>query len=102
MDRNILKKTLHEQATPMAEAVKNKLAYLQGDDVFLNSDEQHSEPLFTDLLMTQGQPKKMPTKPVEPQSTADKVAVHKQSVAAKIAALRGVSTMPGEYLNRKF
>lgn len=102
MDRNILKKTLHEQATPMAEAVKNKLAYLQGDDVFLNSDEQHSEPLFTDLLMTQGQPKKMPTKPVEPQNTADKIATHKQSVAAKIAALRGVSTMPGEYLNRKF
>ena len=102
MDRSILKKTLHEQATPMAEAVKNKLAYLQGDDVFLNSDEQHSEPLFTDLLMTQGQPKKMPTKPVEPQSTADKIATHKQSVAAKIAALRGVSTMPGEYLNRKF
>lgn len=102
MDRNILKKTLHEQAAPMAEAVKNKLAYLQGDDVFLNSDEQHSEPLFTDLLMTQGQPKKMPTKPVEPQSTADKIATHKQSVAAKIAALRGVSTMPGEYLNRKF
>ena len=102
MDRSILKKTLHEQATPMAEAVKNNLAYLQSDDVFLNSDEQHSEPLFTDLLMTQGQPKKMPTKPVEPQSTADKIATHKQSVAAKIAALRGVSTMPGEYLNRKF
>ena len=102
MDRNILKKTLQEQVIPMAEAVKNKLAYLQGDDVFLNSDEQHSEPLFTDLLMTQGQPKKISSKTVEPQNTADKVAVHKQSVAAKIAALRGVSTMPGEYLNRKF
>ena len=102
MDRNILKKTLQEQATPMAEAVKNKLAYLQGDDVFSVPNQQQTEVHFTDLLMMQGQPKKMPTKPVEPQSTADKVAVHKQSVAAKIAALRGVSTMPGQYLNRKF
>ncbi len=102
MDRNILKKTLQEQVIPMAEAVKNKLAYLQGDDVFSVPNQQQTEVHFTDLLMMQGQPKKISSKTVEPQNTADKVAVHKQSVAAKIAALRGVSTMPGEYLNRKF
>lgn len=102
MDRNILKKTLHEQVIPMAEAVRKKLAYLQGDDVFSVPNQQQTEVHFTDLLMMQNEPKKISSKTVEPQNTADKVAVHKQSVAAKIAALRGVSTMPGQYLNRKF
>ena len=99
MDRKVLKQNLHEQVVPMAEAVQKKLAYLNSDDVFMNKEETSEN--FTDLLMAQNKAM-VAQKRTEPTNTADKVAMHKQNLAAKIAALRGISNMPGDYLNRKF
>ena len=39
---------------------------------------------------------------VEPTAVEDKIAVHKQSLAEKIAVLRGISpAVPSEYINRR-
>ncbi len=100
MDRNVLKRTLQEQIVPMSEAVSRKLAYLKGDEVFAIEDEENTQ-TFTDLLIEEGKTTK-PQPHIEPTEITDKIAIHKQTVAEKIAALRGISTMPGQYLNRRY
>lgn len=100
MDRNILKRTLQKQVIPMSEAVNRKLAYLKGDEVFTIEDEKTTQ-TFTDLLIGEGKTTK-PQPHIEPSEITVKIATHKQTVAEKIAALRGISTMPGQYLNRKY
>ena len=100
MDRNILKRTLQKQVIPMSEAVNRKLAYLKGDEVFTTQMEETTQ-TFTDLLIGEGKTTK-PQPHIEPSEITAKIATHKQTVAEKIAALRGISTMPGQYLNRKY
>lgn len=98
MDRNKLKQILKEQAEPIDEAVQKKLAYLNGDDFFA-TDEDVSTDAFTELLMENNTPQRM----VEPTATADKIAVHKQSLAEKIAVLRGISSaVPSGYMKRRY
>lgn len=121
MDRNELKRTLHEQFAPMDEAVQKKLDYLQSDDVFMDNpyvqDDDESE-IGDDSLMSafgatgNSQPTQTFTQPpiagYTPQPTTAPrqpagqapAASGSQSMAARIAALRGIS-MPGDYLKRK-
>lgn len=101
MDRNKLKQTLKEQAELIDEAVQKKLAYLNDD--FLATDEDFSTDVFTELLMEDNAPAKSPQKMVEATATADKIAVHKQSLAEKIAVLRGISSaVPSGYMKRRY
>ena len=96
MDRKELKQILVEQVVPMSEAVQQKLSYLQSDDVFLN-DEQILNEDYNDLFET-GNSKHY----IEPTTTTDKIATHKQSIAEKIATLRGISSVvSSEYYNYK-
>jgi hypothetical protein len=124
MDRAELKHTLHEQFVPFEQAVANKLEYLQGDNVFAVDEEpinQISEigddslekafnmtlgladvPIYKDLtvqdvkkMQVAPQPQNLPESPNQ-----DNIAAQKQNIAAKIAALRGIS-MPGDYLRKK-
>ncbi len=102
MDRKELKQTLHEQFVPMNEAVKRKLAYLNGDDVFA-ADGDTADEDFTELLRDDNMSFQSQQKIAEPMTTTNKITVHKQSLAEKIAALRGISSaVPSEYINRRF
>lgn len=104
MDRYELKETLRNQVEPISEAVRKKLQYLNSEDVFLTSEDTSDE-VFTELLAgNDGADATTASRKVEePTATIDKIAVHKQSLAEKIAALRGVSSaVPNEYLKRRF
>lgn len=124
MNRDELKQTLTEQFEPFGSAVRKKLAYLQSNDVFTDYDEDaYSQPsseylsvedafsTFADAkpydiedtkpkALNNGAYKPVSTIKVE-QPTTETIQSHKQNIAAKIAALRGVS-MPGDYLNKKW
>ncbi len=124
MDRNELKQTLHEQFTPMDEAVQKKLDYLQSDDVFTDNPYAQEEDtsdeigLEDDSLMSafgatvnSAAPRApqqtqmsgyhpQPAAASPQQQTAQPSASGSQSMAARIAALRGIS-MPGDYIKRK-
>lgn len=122
MDRNELKNTLHEQFAPMDEAVQKKLEYLQSDDVFTDNpymQDDGGDDLGGDSLMSafgatgnSAAPKIEKQPPIAgytpspaaaaPQQPAAQspTASSSQSMAARIAALRGIS-MPGDYLKRK-
>lgn len=123
MDRALLKQTLKQQSMPMKTAVAQKLAYLQSDDVFMTDDyvtpdfviAHGAEDDFAGAFgggMSQAQRQSVAatsatsniqsaqyhnTEPTQMTSFEE----HKQSIAEKIAALRGIKTMPGEYLNNK-
>ena len=101
MDRNLLKNTLRKQVIPMSEAVSSKLAYLMGDEVFTTNNEETSQ-TFTDLLIVENKTTKPQQEKIEPTNISEKIATHKQTVAEKIAALRGITAAPGQYLNRKY
>ncbi len=124
MDRNELKNTLHEQFAPMDEAVQKKLDYLQSDDVFTDNpympeDNENEAIAGGDSLMSafgatgnSAAPRTMKQPPIAgytpspaaapQQSSAGQTttASSSQSMAARIAALRGIS-MPGDYIKRK-
>lgn len=123
MDREELKQTLHDQFEPFDLAVQKKLEYLQSDDVFgadtygeynngaLSEDDSltnafnatispQSAPVYQNQVqetMRQIQSTSQPRYTAE-APTADSIASHKQNIAAKIAALRGIS-MPGDYIS---
>lgn len=120
MDKPEIKKLLREQVIPMSEAVANKLAYLQSDDVFTDTSQttQNDDSLLN-AFMESGQPVSVPAynqpnveefyqnlqstpQPTysERTPTQETIERHKQNIAAKIAALRGMS-MPGDYLHQK-
>lgn len=102
MDRSKLKQTLRDQVVPMHEAVLKKLAYLSNDNVF-SANEDVEDDDFAELLSDSNMPHKMQQTSMEPATTIDKIAVHKKSLAEKIAALRGISSpVPNSYINRKF
>ena len=124
MNRAELKKTLYAQFVPFAQAVQNKLDYLKSDDVFgadsyssynVVSDEDDSlEKAFNSTLSASNIPpyqnppmeeirqmKQAPQPTYVNQAPTDAlVNTHKQNLAARIAALRGIS-MPGDYLRGK-
>lgn len=127
MDRNELLRTLKEQFAPMDEAVQKKLDYLQSDDVFTDNpyaqdDDVDEAGLGDDSLMNAfgaggsiaptpnynhppeaarpGQPQAAAPHPQSAPAQPTSPASGGQSMAAKIAALRGIS-MPGDYLKRK-
>lgn len=123
MNREELKRVLAEQFEPMNDAVQKKLAYLQSDDVFTDYDEneyaQYSsaenmsvEDAFSTLMDNQSGYQEAETpralnngtyKPVASinveTATMENIKAHKQNIAAKIAALRGIS-LPGDYLDK--
>ena len=121
MDRAEIKQLLKDQAEPLSQAVAKKLAYLQSDDVFTDTEEPTS--LNDDSLMNAfaetTAPTEIPayTQPkarefyIDPQTVAKpkyadsepsdrSMEEHQQNIAAKIAALRGIS-LPGDYLRKK-
>ena len=101
MDRESLKRTLKEQAIPLDEAVRQKINYLLSDDAFAPAPE--SEPIVDDMSfvdafgsVTAPAPTAKPT--LSPlQEKAASFAEHKQSMAEKIAALRGISDVSAMY-----
>ena len=122
MDKAELKRTLHEQFVPFDMAVQNKLEYLQSDDVFNVNDyaayndnsagDDSLENAFGSMYVAPTPPvyqapapeevKRMqeapqPTYAGNSAPTQSSISEHKQNIAAKIAALRGIS-MPGDYL----
>lgn len=118
MDNNVLKQTLREQAEPLDAAVQKKLEYLQSDDVFsLDNAYQQPEMSVEEAFQTfaSAQPQQPEIRPqklntVDPQQQAvpspfgqvsqDTMNAHKQNIAARIAALRGIS-LPGDYAMKK-
>lgn len=128
MDSNFLKKTLHEQTEPLDIAVQKKLAYLKSDDVFTletnsyiddsvydgaDDNDMSIEDAFATFASAQPHNtadtkpaglNKIASKPLneikEEQATAETINAHKQNIAARIAALRGIS-MPGDYILKK-
>ncbi|MEE6207911.1 MAG: hypothetical protein VZR95_07655 [Alphaproteobacteria bacterium] len=122
MDDSFLRRTLHEQCEPLDLAVQKKLEYLKSDDVFSLENYTEEKPVETEMSVedafaafTSAQPnniaEKKPaglnsvaSKPfieikVE-EATAETINTHKQNIAARIAALRGIS-MPGDYALKK-
>ncbi|MBR6356182.1 MAG: hypothetical protein IKR92_04940 [Alphaproteobacteria bacterium] len=124
MDKSELKQTLHDQFVPLEKAVENKLNYLQSDDVFNTEnyaaytdnlgEDDSLENAFNAAVSAPAKPMYQAPSPEEmrqmqqaPQPsyaegtpTQDSISSHKQNMAARIAALRGIS-MPGDYLRGK-
>lgn len=102
MDRALLKRTLKEQAIPLDEAVQQKINYLLSDDVFAPAPE--SEPVaedmsFADAFGSVTAPNRAVNHTPSPlQEKAESFAEHKQSMAEKIAALRGISDVSAIYM----
>lgn len=121
MNKSEIKKILQEQSEPMDKAIERKLAYLQSDDFagdaeqLLQTDDsllnafstkinkpnvlKYEQPSVRKLhqdTLSRPEPRYVTQEPTE-----DAIQEHKQNIAAKIAALRGISS-PGDYLRRKW
>jgi len=118
MDRETLKRTLHEQVVPLNEAVRQKIEYLLSDDVFaptaetpqdVSADNMSFSDAFgvnTSSKASAPAPQKTPSPALQTQSAAlaekaASFAEHKQSMAEKIAALRGISNISANYSRHK-
>ena len=119
MDRDVLKRALLEQFVPYDTAVQKKLEYLQSDNVFADAayDTVVQEDNLGDVSLvnafnessfsSQVPAYQSPTAsnyaaPTEnPENVPDKAQIdaHKQNIAARIAALRGIS-LPGGYIEK--
>ena len=120
MNKSEIKRILIEQTEPMDTAVERKLAYLRSDDFagdteqLLQSDDsllnafsikinkpnvlKYEQPSIRELhqnTLSKPEPKYVTQGPTE-----ETIQEHKQNLAARIAALRGISS-PGDYLRRK-
>lgn len=122
MDKFELKELLKAQTEPMAQAVEKKLAYLRSDEVFTDEEFQQnsqndnslldafSEATATPYIHQYQQPTAkeiasnarngMFARQIENEDFEQNIEKHNQNIAAKIAALRGIS-MPGDYLRNK-
>lgn len=125
MHREELKQTLVNQFEPMNDAVQKKLAYLQSEDIFTDYMDDYSSQYsgmdnlsVEDAFETFAGARSHPAEEVKPralndvsykptstlkveQATPETIQSHKQNIAAKIAALRGIS-VPGDYLDKKW
>ena len=118
MNNNVLKQTLREQSEPLAVAVQRKLEYLQSDDVF-SLDNVYQQPEMSVEEAFQAFASAQPQQPENPpqmlntvvpqqqttpsplgQASEETMNAHKQNIAARIAALRGIS-LPGDYAMKK-
>ena len=116
MDKDELKRILHEQFEPLQTAVQKKLDYLQSDNVFADDTYRsviEDNPMGDDSLANafnsnttaQPIPAYKPTLDDEyntysaPKASPERSQLeeHKHNIAARIAALRGIS-MPGDYI----
>lgn len=125
MDKAKLKQTLKEQHTPLLQSIQQKLTYLQSENVFnagyysapkISSSEDDSllnaftssnnnvsaipayqapSPAAVQQMQQAPQPK-----PVSDTQNSASNSASAQNMAARIAALRGIS-MPGDYLRKK-
>ena len=112
MDRDFLKKILHEQMEPLDVAVQNKLRYLESDEVFSDAPNTTYAGSFSDsdidtmfsnafsstlsgtlVSQSNNNPKHIG------EGTTEHVSRH-QIIADKIAALRGIS-VDSEYLRKR-
>ncbi len=126
MDKTELKQTLITQFVPLDEAAQKKLNYLQSEDVFTDNQyvlqEDTNEEIGNkdDSLMNafvataNSAAPRAPQQPqiseyhYQPAAASPQQQTHQpsanasgsRSIAARIAALRGIS-MPGDYLKRK-
>ena len=118
MDKNELKRVLHEQFAPIAEAVQRKLAYLQSEDVFTDnpypfeSDGDSNNDDSALMSAFGGTSNIAPSTPAPSSATPRTISIpsagnsepaapaQPQNMAARIAALRGIS-MPGDYLSHR-
>ncbi len=123
MDNTEIKRILREQVEPLDRAVSKKLAYLQSDEVFTDDMAEEQIPQNDDSLLSAfsmtSQPAPVPQykhpeikevvnntqtnyrpRYIEKEPTSQSIEDHQQNIAAKIAALRGIS-MPGDYLRNK-
>lgn len=101
MDRQQIKNILKTQAKQMPQAVADKLAYLKGNEVFAPSYDESLLNAFAFTTTNRSQISTPQRRSVDETdrglSTTDS---KKQNIAAKIAALRGMSSAGG-YLRRK-
>lgn len=125
MDRQKLKNLLHEQSSPFDEAVQKKLDYLMSDDVFslennpyansfrniqiddedefshaFSDDDSSFDEAFDDEYEDGYEDVDEDDYDDEEDGEASQAAAPK-TLAERIAMLRGVSTLPGSYLNKK-
>ena len=117
MNRSEIKQILQEQSGTFDEAVKQKMVYLQSDDVFTideniyeaaNNEQDNSlEDAFNSNTTqppkyNRPEPENVASGNFVPQSINRSYTVeeYRQNIAAKIAALRGLS-LPGDYMRRK-
>ena len=115
MNRQYLKQTLKDQVVPFDLAVKNKLAYLNSDDVFKNDEnnaiempDSKIEDAFDAFYKDNNdyvspEPKNLNiahSNMTSTQENQQSIQNNYQSISAKIAALRGIS-LPGDYLHKK-
>lgn len=107
MDKNELKRVLHEQFAPIAEAVQRKLAYLQSEDVFTDnpypfeSDGDSNNDDSALMSAFGGTSNIAPSVPSAATPRAISIPsagnsepaapAQPQNMAARIAALRGIS-----------
>lgn len=117
MDRAELKNTLQKQSEPLDAAVQKKLVYLQSDDVFEMDAQAGYDAGFDDSLenafaqtmkpqpiMDYSEPSTEETDRMaqypDSKPKLENVSEHTQNMAARIAALRGIS-LPGDYIRKK-
>lgn len=123
MDKKELKRTLAEQFVPYDDAVQDKLEYLQSDNVFASPGNMEDE---SDLSLEDafGGASPVSSRVQKNRPSADYVEDEDDdedyddegddedyddddqpkkplSMAEKIATLRGISAMPGDYIKNK-
>ena len=126
MDRQKLKNLLHEQSSPFDEAVQKKLDYLMSDDVFslennpyansfrniqiddedefshaFSDDDSSFDEAFDDEYEDDGYEDVDEDDYGDEEDGEVSQAAAPKTLAERIAMLRGVSTLPGSYLNKK-
>ncbi len=126
MDRQKLKNLLHEQSSPFDEAVQKKLDYLMSDDVFslennpyansfrniqiddedefshaFSDDDSSFDEAFDDEYEDDGYEDVDEDDYGDEEDGEVSQTAAPKTLAERIAMLRGVSTLPGSYLNKK-
>lgn len=125
MDKKELKQALIDQFVPYDEAVQDKLDYLQSDDVFSSpgvmeedeTDELSLEDAFGDEVNSGSRrashrhqedyddedydDEDYDEDDEDYDEDEDSRPRKPQTMAEKIAALRGISAMPGDYIRKK-
>lgn len=111
MDKDFLKKMLHEQIEPMDIAIKNKLQYLKSDEVFTDEpnaayigsfSDSDIDTMFSNAFSSAIKPDTQQSYdyPKGTGETSPNSASRHKLIAEKIAALRGIN-IDSDYLRKK-